>query len=392
MADVADVILRDRRIAYLLVTRSLHIEHVYDPFGLFDENSLARAGAPLVELLPELVGSEHTLVQLDRSPTSRWELDFVNRDGPNGHTAYWKLVALPRLAPSLRADGLILLVEDVSELGVIHQQLMQDYNELLLLERELAQKNLQLAAANAELRGLAEMKSVFVSVAAHELRNPLSTILGYTDVLLDDVAGGLTSGQRDNLEIVKRSSLHLLEITNNLLDLTRLELGRLDLFLQPMALGPLLRAVVREFQPHVDAASQRIATAIKPDLPFALADEARAFQILRNVVSNAHKYTPPGGRIYISLGLAATPDELVVTVKDTGVGIPAADQPKLFSRFFRASNANQTGAAGTGLGLHITRLLVELHGGRIWFESSVGEGTVVFVTFPIADDSDDPGT
>ena len=172
----------------------------------------------------------------------------------------------------------------------------QNYNELLLLQRKLAHKNLQLAAANAELRGLTEMKSVFVSVAAHELRNPLAVIQGYADMLLGDRAEDLTARQRDGLEIVKRSSLHLLEITNNLLDLARIELGRVDLLLQPLELERLIWAVVREFQPRLDAAGQQVEVRVDPGLPLALCDETRAGQILRNIVSNAHKYTPPMGR------------------------------------------------------------------------------------------------
>ena len=162
------VILRDRRIAYLLVDGSLRIEEVHDPIGLWADSDLARPGAPLLDLIPELVGCEEILDHLDLEPDSRMELDLVNRPGPDGITAYWRMVALPRPHGLGEAEGLIFLVEDVSEPGALQQHLMQNYNELLLLQRELAHKNLQLAAANAELRGLTEMKSVFVSVAAHE--------------------------------------------------------------------------------------------------------------------------------------------------------------------------------------------------------------------------------
>lgn len=380
----------DRKMAYLLVDDSLVIDLMYDPLGLFAQNSLALPPMALPQVFPELVGSEETLKHLGNAQKGRWELDFVNRETADGLILYWKLVALPRPSMAPGAGGLILLVEDVTELGTMHQRLMQSYNELLLVQDELAHKNLELAALNSELRSLAELKSVFVSVAAHELRNPLAAILGYAEILLEDPVGTLTADQRGELELIRQGSVQLLEISNNLLDLARIELGRVDLFLCPLALEPLIRAVVREFQSRLDAAAQHLVVAIASNLPLALADEMRAYQILRNIVSNAHKYTSPGGSITIRLGLASSQDELLVTVRDTGVGIPEADQPKLFSRFFRASNASQTGAAGTGLGLHITRLLVELHGGRVWFESAVGEGTAVFVTFPIAHSADSP--
>ena len=387
MDGVADVILRDRRISYLLVDRSLRIEEVHDPTGLWSDSNLARPGAPLLDLIPELVGYEETLDHLDLEPDCRIELDLVNRPGPDGITAYWRMVALPRPQGLGEVEGLIFLVEDVSEPGALQQHLMQNYNELLLLQRELAHKNLQLAVANAELHGLTEMKSVFVSVAAHELRNPLAVIQGYAEMLLSDQAEDLTARQRDSLEIVRRSSVSLLEITNNLLDLARIELGRVDLLLQPLELERLIWAVVREFQPRLDSAGQQVDVKVDPGLPLALCDEMRAGQILRNIVSNAHKYTPPSGRISIHLGWSDRPYELLVTISDTGVGIPAEDQPKLFSRFFRARNAAQTGASGTGLGLHITRLLIELHGGRVWFDSQVHQGTTFYITFPVAEDS-----
>ena len=386
MEDVAEFILRDRRIAYLLVDRSLRIKEVHDAIGLWADSNLAQPGASLVDLVPELVGSEEILYQLEQEPDSRLELDLVNRSGPDGSTTYWKLVALPRQSGPLGAAGLIFLAEDVSELGIQHQYIMQNYNELLLLQRELARKNLQLAAANAELQNLAEMKSVFVSVAAHELRNPLAVIHGYADMLLGDPAGDLTARQQDGLEIVKRSSVHLLEITNNLLDLARIELGRVDLLLQPLELERLIRVVVREFQPRLDVAGQQVDVRVDPGLPLVLCDETRACQILRNIVSNAHKYMPPNGKIGIHLGPADNPHELLVAISDTGVGIPMEDQSKLFSRFFRARNASDTGASGTGLGLHITRLLVELHGGRVWFESKISQGTTFYITFQVAGD------
>ena len=384
MNGVADAILRDRRISYLLVDRSLRIEEVHDPIGLWSDSDFALPGAPLLDVIPELIGCEETLNQLDLEPDSRMELDLVNRPGPDGVTAYWRMVALPR-PHGLGEGGVIFLVEDVSEPGALQQHLMQNYNELLLLQRELAHKNLQLAAANAELHGLTEMKSVFVSVAAHELRNPLAVIQGYADMLLSDQSEDLTARQRDGLEIVKRSSVHLLEITNNLLDLARIELGRVDLLLQPLELDRLIWAVVREFQPRLDAAGQQVDVRVDPGLPLALCDETRAGQILRNILSNAHKYTLPNGQIGIHLGWSDRPFELLVTISDTGVGIPEDDQPKLFSRFFRARNVAQTGVAGTGLGLHITRLLVELYGGRVWFESRVHQGTKFYITFPVAE-------
>lgn len=385
MNGVAEVILQDRKIAYLLVDRRLQIEEIHDPLGLWSDEALARPGVPVMELFPELIGIEDTLAHLERVPGSRLELDFVNRTRPAGDLAYWRMVALPMPAKQPEVEGIIFLVEDVTEQGIVQQQLMQSYNELLLLQRELAQKNLELAAANMNLHRVTETQSVFVSVAAHELRNPLTVILGYAGILLTNPQEDLSLSQRDIVEIIRRSSLQLLEITNNLLDLTRMEQGRIDLLLRPLPLDRPIVGVVREFRPQMDAASQRIDVRVEPDLPLALCDESRTYQIVRNIVSNAHKYTAPGGQIAIHLGRAEQDHDLLITISDSGVGIPPEDQPKLFERFFRASNASATGAPGVGLGLSITRQLVDLHGGRIWFDSQVGKGTTFFIALPIAE-------
>jgi signal transduction histidine kinase len=135
----------------------------------------------------------------------------------------------------------------------------------------------------------------------------------------------------------------------------------------------------------LEGRAQPLTLCIPSDLPPALCDEARAAQIIGNLLSNASKYTPRGGQIAVTVALAEEDGFLEVSVADNGVGIPANDQPRLFDRFFRAQSAVLTGASGAGLGLHITRSLIELHGGHIWFESELGKGSTFHVAFPIAD-------
>jgi signal transduction histidine kinase len=235
------------------------------------------------------------------------------------------------------------------------------------------------------LQRLDEMKSMFVSVAAHELRTPLASISGYVEMLLDEEVGSLTNDQREYLDIVQGSAHRLLTITNNLLDVTRMEAGRIELVLQPTELPALVEAVVAEFEPQLEAKAQRLTLRASPDLPLALCDEMRAAQIIGNLLSNASKYTHQGGLITISVTRAEEEGFLRVSVKDNGVGIAVEDQVKLFSRFFRAEKAGVTQASGAGLGLFITRSLVELHGGRIWFGSQPDKGSTFHVTFPMAD-------
>ncbi len=256
--------------------------------------------------------------------------------------------------------------------------------EMESLEGRLTRKNRELAAANAELRRLDETRTAFISTAAHELRSPLASISGYVEMLLAEDFGPLNEAQRERLEIVQRSANRLLHTTDTLLDLTRIEGGRIELTLQPRDLAALVEAAIAEFGPQMEAKDQRLVWQAAPDLPGALCDEERAEQIIDNLLSNASKYTSSGGQITVSLAPAEMKGFLELSVTDTGVGIPAEDQNRLFSRFFRGEGAQRMGARGTGLGLYITKALVQLHGGRIWFESARDEGSTFHVTFPVA--------
>jgi signal transduction histidine kinase len=249
----------------------------------------------------------------------------------------------------------------------------------------LRQRNLELAAANAELQRLDDLKSQFVSVAAHELRNPLTAILGYVEMLLDEDFGPLLDEQRHFVGVVHGAGRRLLAITNDLLDVTRIEAGRIELTLRPADLGALVRRVVAEYDLQRQAKGQQLDLHVGAELPAALCDETRASQVVGNLVSNAIKYTGEGGQIAVRVDRAEDEGFLQVSVADTGMGISAEDQAKLFSRFFRTEGARTSGTGGTGLGLYVTRSLVELHGGRIWLESEVGRGSRFYVTFAVAD-------
>ena len=382
---VAQLILQDRKIAYAITDRNLNVVEVSGAVNILWNSRQTSLGRSLLDLVPELVGSEAMLAAILAGELPRFELAWVNRETAEGHTIYLTLVDLPYRDQTERITGLIHLVEDVTEMGTIDQRLAQQRNELRLLRDQLARQNLELTAANAELQRLDEMKSTFVSVAAHELRTPLAPISGYMEMLLDEDFGPLTDDQRERLEIVERNVRRLLTITNSLLDVTRIETGRVELLLQPADLPALVEAVAAEFGPQLEPKAQRLTLRASPGLPPALCDETRAMQIIGNLLSNASKYTPQGGLISITVAPAEEEGFLQVSVTDNGVGIPAEDQPKLFNRFFRAKSAVLTRASGAGLGLYITRALVELHDGRIWFESEPGKGSTFYVTFPVAD-------
>ncbi|MFQ5341292.1 MAG: ATP-binding protein [Anaerolineae bacterium] len=381
---VAQLILQDRKIAYAITDRDLNIVEVSGAAEIIRNGHTTSLGHSLLDLVPELVGSEDVLAEILAGTLPRFQLSWINREASDGQIIYLTMVDLPYRNRTGEITGLIHVVGDVSEMGRLEQKLTQRRNELRLLRDRLAHQNLELTAANAELRRLDEMKSMFVSVAAHELRTPLASISGFVDILLDEYAGPLTEGQREYLEIVQQSASRLVTITSNLLDATRIETGRMELVLQPTDLPALVERVTTEFEPQLRAKSQRLTLRASPNLPPALCDETRAAQIIGNLLSNACKYTPEGGLITVSLALAEEEGFLQVNVADNGVGISLKDQPKLFSRFFRADSARQAGASGAGLGLYITRSLVELHGGRVWFDSDTHRGSTFYLTFPIA--------
>jgi signal transduction histidine kinase len=382
---VAQHILRDRRIAYAITDQKCVLTEIGGVTEILDCGPAGWVGQPLVNLVPELVGSECALTDILAGELARLELSWINRETTSGETLYLTMVNLPFRDEQGQIVGLLYLVEDRTEAGALKQHLSQSRNELRLAQDRLARQNLELAAANAELQRLDDLKSTFVSVAAHELRSPLTAIQGYVEMLMDEYEGPLSDGQREYLTIIQDSSQRLLHITSSLLDVTRIEAGRVELILQPTDLSTLVHKVAAEYEPEMKARAQQLTIDHPSELPLALCDPTRTSQIVGNLLSNAIKYSLQNRHIRISVFPSQEEGFLQLTVADSGVGIGPEDQGKVFRRFFRAVNATQTGASGAGLGLYITRSLVELHGGRIWFESTLNQGSAFHVTFAIAE-------
>lgn len=379
------VVLRDRRIVYAVTDRELHVQQLSGALKVLQSDAASWLGKSLLDLVPELLGSEDALEGILAGVLSRLEIPWVNRDDDSGNTAYLTLVDLPCRDSTGAIVGLIHVMQDVTEGGVLEQQLMQHRNDLRLLEKAQREQNAQLRAANTELRRLDEAKSTFVSLAAHELRTPLASITGYVEMLLDGDAGPLNAAQTEYLSTIDASTQRLLRITRDLLDVARIESGRLQLSLQTVNLRALLAEVTVEQKPQLDARSQQIHLIAPDDIPPALVDPQRTIQVVSNLISNASKYAPAGTTITVNLQEAdAEPGFLCVAVTDEGDGVPAEDQSLLFRPFFRGTSAQITGIPGTGLGLYIAQSLVELHGGHISLESRAGVGATFAATFPMA--------
>jgi PAS domain S-box-containing protein len=239
------------------------------------------------------------------------------------------------------------------------------------------------------------MKAEFISIVSHELRTPLTSIKGFTDLIIEGDAGEISAEVREFLEIVKVSADQLVEITDDILEASRIEAGKIKLSPQPVEIDEVVHAVALSIQMMTHAKGQTLTVDLPPDLPELYADRERLAQIFTNLLSNAHKYTPAGGQIEIGARLVRNPATarltqgdaagpwVVVSVADTGIGIAPADQQHLFDRFYRVSSPETQGIGGTGLGLHITRSLVELQDGAIWFESTPGQGSTFFFSLPV---------
>jgi signal transduction histidine kinase len=376
----------DRGIAYLVTDRDLRVVELRGSLSLFNGGAATWPGRSLLDLVPELIGSEAALAEILAGDSPRFQLPWVNRDRADGGVSYFTLVNLPRYEDDGTISGLIHIMQDVTEIGALEQQLMQQRNALRLMERALREQNAQLAAANAELRRLDQAKSAFVSVAAHELRTPLASISGYVEMLLDGDAGALSERQSDFLKVVDGSAQRLLRITRDLLDAARIDAGRMELILRPVDCRELAREVVTEMLPLVESRGQRIVVDAPPDLPRALIDRGRVAQVLANLVANAVKYGPPASTIRIDLRLQPGDEGwLRIEVSDEGPGVPAEEQERLFRPFERGANAMTRAQGGVGLGLYISKSLVELHGGRLWLRSERNRGASFFATFPLAE-------
>lgn len=233
-----------------------------------------------------------------------------------------------------------------------------------------------------EARESDRLKNEFVATVSHELRTPLTAITGFVDLMLDGAAGELNPTMERFLTVAQGNGRRLGNLINDLLDMSKIEAGKVELRLLPTDLATVAEQAVHSVTPQMEAKDQTLTVVIPEGLPPALADTTRLVQILTNLLSNANKYTPEGG----SIGLAASVrDDLIhIGISDTGVGLTAEEQARVFDRFYQAQGSNRKITGGTGLGLAITRSLVELHGGSIGLTSAHGEGSTFWFTLPIA--------
>jgi signal transduction histidine kinase len=231
------------------------------------------------------------------------------------------------------------------------------------------------------------LKSEFVTNVSHELRTPMTSIKGYADLLLLGAAGQLGADQTRFLEIIRNNADRLSLLVNDLLDISRIESGRVQLVMRPTSVGDVIHDVQAILESHVEEQLKPMALRadVPPGLPAAWGDRERITQIIMNLADNAFNYTQPGGKIVLRAAHDPLRNEIVVQVSDTGIGIAPEDQLRLFDRFYRGEDELVLATSGTGLGLAIARQLAEMHGGQLKLaRSERGQGSTFELTLPVA--------
>ena len=262
------------------------------------------------------------------------------------------------------------------------------YQRILRKNEALERMNEELSIANQELENLSQAKSDFVSMVSHELRTPLTSIIGFSELLAEAHVGELSEEQEEYIRQILRKGKDLLALINDLLDTGRLESGKLALRYREVDLEDVILSV-RSSTRHVTESLPIINTHIPDDLPAFEGDSEKITQVLTNLVTNALKFSPPGSPVDIIASKirgrreSDHGDLIQISVKDRGIGIPEDERQRIFDQFVQVQQGASRTFQGAGLGLYICRSFVELHGGKVWVDSTVGDGSTFHFTIPI---------
>jgi signal transduction histidine kinase len=282
-------------------------------------------------------------------------------------------ISITRATPGAFSERQVEVLQTFADQAVIAVENVRLFKELEASNREIVDKSRQLEVAS-------QHKSEFLANMSHELRTPLNAIIGFSEVLGERMFGDLNEKQDEYLKDIHASGQHLLSLINDILDLSKIEAGRMELELTDFHLATALDSALALVRERAGRRGIALQTNIDNRLGEIRADERKVRQVVLNLLSNAIKFTPEGGRIEV--GAALRDGSVEVSVSDTGVGIAPEDQEAVFEEFRQVGTAEKK-AEGTGLGLTLCRKFVELHGGRIWVKSQVGAGTTFTFTIPV---------
>ena len=356
-----------------------------DMFGYTRDELL---GQPVEVLIPQELHARHAghRAQYRRSPMTRsmgsgLTLEGVRKDGS-------RFPVEISLSPSATEEGfrVTAIIRDTTERRTAEDRLRKVREEYT---QRLAETNAELEMTNRELERANRLKTDFLASMSHELRTPLHTIIGFSELLAEELEGPLNPKQQRFVQHIHKDSLHLLELINDVLDISKIEADRLELRPEAFDLTALVAESLATIRSLAEAKSHTLETAL--DVPTAVeADRLRIKQVLVNLLSNAIKFTPEGGKIRVEARVQEP--FLVVSVADTGIGIPNEEQDFIFDKFHQVGATTKGVREGTGLGLAITKHLVEQHGGTIRVESRPRHGSTFLFTLPMGSaDREDRG-
>ncbi len=350
-----------------------------------DDRLAARQGPVTVELVERLkevglvrihpVGQPH-VATVDDGTQSAHVLKLIEREG------FTDLILVP-LSAKDRPLGLLCFLSRPGE-PVRDTKLtaLASLSSQLAVALRNIQYNEELAQKNEELTHLDQLKSDFMATMSHELRTPLTSVIGYSDMLLSGVTGELNERQTNFVSSILKNGESLLNLINDVLDLTKIEAGRLELNLEAVDLRSALLGVLPVVKPRAADKRIKVSTYLPTDVPPVIADPAKFNQVLLNLLTNAIKYTHENGNVSVE---ARSQDGFIeIWVTDTGIGIGQEDIDRIFQRFTQVDSSASRSQGGTGLGLAITKELVELHGGQIRVQSKLGKGSSFIFTMPIS--------
>ena len=310
----------------------------------------------------------------DLANVSDYPLPYIQQEG------YRALLAMPLLREERLIGGLVVRRKGAGEFSAPVVELLQTFAAQSVLAihnarlfREIEEKGRELEIANKH-------KSEFLASMSHELRTPLNAILGYTELILDSIYGDVPEKIKEVLGRLEKSGRHLLSLINDVLDLSKIEAGRLTLSLNEYSMGEVIQTVFTSVEALAMEKKLGLKVKVPKDLTTGKGDEQRIAQVLLNLLGNAIKFTEDGE---VRVEASVANGMFLVSVSDTGPGLSEADQKKIFEEFHQADGSSTRAKGGSGLGLTIARKIVEMHGGRIWVESTLGKGSTFRFTLPI---------
>ncbi|MBE0502892.1 MAG: PAS domain S-box protein [Desulfuromonadales bacterium] len=344
------------------------------PADISDPQELiARAKSLSAELgTPITPGFAALVFKASRGIEDIYDLTYIRKDG----SRFPAMVSVTALRDEAEAIIGYLLI------GTDNTARKQVETERARLDQLLIDKNVELESARDLAEKTNRAKSDFLANMSHELRTPLNSVIGFSEVLLDQLFGAINEKQQEYINNILHSGRHLLSLINDILDLSKVEAGMMVLDLNDFSLREALETSVMMLKERAFKGEISLDLELAPSADISIdGDQRKLKQIMYNLLSNAVKFTPAGGSVEVSAG--RDNDFIEITVADTGMGIKAEDIPKLFKSFTQLESVYTKKFEGTGLGLALTRQLVELHGGRIWVKSEFGVGSRFIFTLPL---------